>query len=317
MAQTSTKPLPQPTEISAPFWQGLAQQRILIQACQACGHRFFFSRRHCPSCWSDAVEHTEAKGPFRLHTFTVSRVPTLPEFFDEMPQCLAVVELEPGVRMNSALRGVHPDSLPMDAALRPIYVNRANQTLLYFTTLDSEVPTMIDEGQELKEHSEQDTLTQDPGRQAIHFKDVTALRALVDDGYTAFSNSVLVDQALVNTFAELTGDDYWIHTDPERARSESPFGGTIAHGALVQVLISRMRIPFRHEVVGFQSMVNYGSNKLRFPSPVPVGSQVQARARIVSVEELPKGTQVSIEMQTFVRGFDRPSVINEIVVLYM
>jgi acyl dehydratase len=78
-----------------------------------------------------------------------------------------------------------------------------------------------------------------------------------------------------------------------------------------------MRIPFRHEVVGFQSMVNYGSNKLRFPSPVPVGSEVHARARVAAVEALAKGTQVTLEMQTFVKGFDRPSVINEIVVLYM
>jgi acyl dehydratase/uncharacterized OB-fold protein len=300
------------------YWKGLESCEILIQTCQACGHRFFYSRLHCPSCWSNEVDWSPAAGPFRLHTFTVSRVPTLPEFFDEMPQCLAVVELEPGVRVNSALRDVSVDSLEIGQDLRPVFIRRGGKTLLYFTHPQSTLPALIDEDQ--REPESQTSVSTDvgaPPRVEIHYKDVAQLRSLVDAGFTDWSNSVRVDQELVNSFADLSGDDYWIHTDPERARNESPFGGTIAHGALVQVLISRMRIPFRHEVVGFQSMVNYGSNKLRFPSPVPVGSEIHARARVAAVDPLPKGTQVTLEMQTFVKGFDRPSVINEIVVLYM
>lgn len=322
MTTTATnKPIPQPTEISRAYWDALAQEKVLVQECQSCGHRFFFSRRHCPQCWSDRWIHSEARGPFKLHTFTVSRVPTLPEFFDEMPQCLAVVELEAGVRANTALKGISPEGLSVGMELRPLFVRRGDRTLLYFTVSGTELPSLVVEG---AEHPDQEVPSQDEDeavaqseRTPIHFKDIPALEALISGGFTDWSNAVIVDQELVNTFAQLSGDHYWIHTDPERARNESPFGGTIAHGALVQVLISRMRIPFRHEVVGFQSMVNYGSNKLRFPSPVPVGSQVHAKARVTAVESLAKGTQVTIEMQTFVRGFDRPSVINEIVVLYM
>jgi hypothetical protein len=83
---------------------------------------------------------------------------------------------------------------------------------------------------------------------------------------------VVVDQALIDEFARLSGDDYWIHTDPDKARKQGPFGGTIAHGALVQVLQSRMKIPLGFEVTGFTNMVNYGSDRLRFPSPVPAGA---------------------------------------------
>jgi len=324
MSVSSNKPIPQETEISEPFWTGLSEGRILIQVCQDCGHRFFYSRRHCPQCWSSEVHLDEAKGPYRLHTFTVSRVPTLPEFFDEMPQCLAVVEVEPGVRMNTALRGLDPDSLRVDMPLRPLFVERADKTLLYFTGSDSSLPSRVNESTPSTEPSGpggvqavKSDAQPDSAPVQIHFKDVAALSSLIEQGFTDWSNAVLVDQDLVNAFAALSGDDYWIHTDPVRAREESPFGGTIAHGALVQVLISRLRIPFRHEVTGFQSMVNYGSNRLRFPSPVPVGSHIHARAKILSVEALPKGTQVCIEMQTFVKGFDRPSVMNEIVVLYM
>lgn len=322
MTTTATnKPIPQPTEISRAYWDALAQEKVLVQECQSCGHRFFFSRRHCPQCWSDRWIHSAARGPFKLHTFTVSRVPTLPEFFDEMPQCLAVVELEAGVRANTALKGISPEGLSVGMELRPLFVRRGDRTLLYFTVPGNELPSLVVEGAEdpapeVPAQDEDEAVAQSE-RTPIHFKDIPALEALISGGFTDWSNAVIVDQELVNTFAQLSGDDYWIHTDPERARNESPFGGTIAHGALVQVLISRMRIPFRHEVVGFQSMVNYGSNKLRFPSPVPVGSQVHAKARVTAVESLAKGTQVTIEMQTFVKGFDRPSVINEIVVLYM
>lgn len=311
----SNKPIPQPTPISSAYWKGLESGEVLIQSCRSCGHRFFYSRLHCPSCWSHDVEWSSAKGPYRLHTFTISRVPTLPEFFDEMPQCLAVVEVEPGVRLNSALRDIPVEALQVGEALRPLFVRRGERTLLYFTRVQSSLPSVIDETSDPQAAPQHDSTTTD--RVAIHFKDIDQLTALIDTGFTEWSNSVKVDQALVNAFAELSGDDYWIHTDPVRARNESPFGGTIAHGSLVQVLISRMRIPFRHEVVGFQSMVNYGSNKLRFPSPVPVGSEVHARARVAAVEALAKGTQVTLEIQTFVKGFDRPSVINEIVVLYM
>jgi acyl dehydratase len=97
------------------------------------------------------------------------------------------------------------------------------------------------------------------------------MRALVSETFTEWSNEVVVDQALIDEFARLSGDDYWIHTDPDKARKQGPFGGTIAHGALVQVLQSRMKIPLGFEVTGFTNMVNYGSDRLRFPRRCPPG----------------------------------------------
>ncbi len=85
----------------------------------------------------------------------------------------------------------------------------------------------------------------------------------------------------------------------------------------MQVLQSRFRIPLDYEVVGFNNMVNYGSDRLRFPAPVPAGSRIQARSRVKSVEKLPKGMQMTMEIVTHVVGSERPSVINDLVILYM
>jgi acyl dehydratase len=144
-----------------------------------------------------------------------------------------------------------------------------------------------------------------------------AMQSLVSEEYSAWSNQVEVTQDLINQFAALSGDDYWIHTDPVKARAESPFGTTIAHGALVQVLISRMKLPLDHEVVGFNNIVNYGSDRLRFPSPVPSGCRIHTRYRVKSVLAVKSGTQVTMEINVHVVGQDRPSVINDLVMLYM
>ena len=89
-----------------------------------------------------------------------------------------------------------------------------------------------------------------------------------------------VTQADIDTFAELSGDDQWIHVDVERAKNESPFGTTIAHGNLTLSLVNG----FRKEMIsssGFALGVNYGWNKIRFPAPVPVDSRVRAKAEVV------------------------------------
>ena len=93
---------------------------------------------------------------------------------------------------------------------------------------------------------------------------------------------------MIDTFAELSGDDQWIHVDVERAKTESPFGTTIAHGNLTLSLIDG----FRKDLVqstGFRLGVNYGWNKVRFPAPVPAGSRVRASSEVVSVEEVGDG----------------------------
>ena len=144
------------------------------------------------------------------------------------------------------------------------------------------------------------------------------MKSLVSTEYSPWSNEFLVSQDVINDFAKLSGDDYWIHTDPEKAKAKSPFGTTIAHGSLVQVLASQLRIPLDFEVVDFTNIVNYGSDRLRFPAPVPSGCKIRARSRVKSVEQVRSGTQVTMEINIHVVGQDdRPSVINDLVMLYM
>lgn len=318
---SSNKPMPIPTEISAAYWGGLKEGKLLIQHCTDCGHWIFFPRRHCDRCWSHAVETREVSGGGVLYTYTLTRIPTLPDFADEMPQALAVVQLDEGVRINCTLIGVDPSAICVGMRVRPVFdtVNAAGATLLRFTAEGSDMPLRIDTSPQAAAAAAEAAQAGDESRQVskVNFGDEEAMSALVSDEYTGWSNQIVVDQNLINEFAKLSGDDYWIHTDPERARKQSPFGGTIAHGALVQVLQSRLRLPLPFEVTGFTNMVNYGSDRLRFPSPVPAGSRVHARARVKSVEKLARGTQLTLEVCTHVVGAERPSVINDLVILYM
>ena len=149
------------------------------------------------------------------------------------------------------------------------------------------------------------------------FNDVAALQELVSDEFGPWSNELEITQAMVDQFAALTGDDYWLHTDPEKCKEMSPFGTTIAHGFLTLVLLPKLTVAPDWEVVRFNNMLNYGSNKLRFTGAVPVGSKIHARSRVKSVEASPKGTQVTMEQHINVVGQDRPVVIYELIFMYM
>jgi hypothetical protein len=151
----------------------------------------------------------------------------------------------------------------------------------------------------------------------IDYRDIEGMRAAIDPNFTAWSNTVEVTQELIDDFARLSGDDYWIHTEPERARTESPYGTTIAHGMLVQSLVGRLAMKMPFEITGFRNMVNYGSARLRFPTPVPAGSRIHARCRIKQVKPTGPGTLVTLEIHIHVIGNDRPSVTNEVLILYM
>ena len=150
------------------------------------------------------------------------------------------------------------------------------------------------------------------------YNDLEALGELVSDAFGAWSEEVEVTQELVNQFAELTGDHYWIHTDPEKAKTDSPFGATIAHGFLTLVLLPKMRGTPTYEVVGYNNILNYGSDKLRFTGPVIVGSSLHSRSRVKEVTETPKGTKMVMEQHIHVVGQDeRPVLIYELIIIYM
>jgi acyl dehydratase len=118
-----------------------------------------------------------------------------------------------------------------------------------------------------------------------------------------------VSQEEIDAFAGVTGDDYWIHVDPERARS-TPFGSTIAHGLLTLSLGPRFSYEI-YEVAGVDFGVNYGYGRVRFPAPLPVGSRVRMHAKLTAVDEVPGGVQITVT-QTFEReGEDKPVCVAE------
>lgn len=118
---------------------------------------------------------------------------------------------------------------------------------------------------------------------------------------------VLMDQARVNGFADVTGDHQWIHVDVERARA-GPFGGTIAHGYLTLSLCS-LFLPqlMRVDISGMG--INYGLDRVRFPAPVRVGSRIRGRGEIVSVTPVNGGVQVVVRVTVEVEGSDRPACV--------
>ena len=144
------------------------------------------------------------------------------------------------------------------------------------------------------------------------FDDIDALQELVGEPFGPWSSEVEITQELINAFAELTGDHYWIHTDPER-----PFGTTIAHGFLTLVLMSRMRSSPGWEVTGYNNILNYGSDKLRFSGAVPVGSRIHLHNRVKAVSKEPKGTKLTLETHIHVVGQERPALIYDLMLIYM
>jgi acyl dehydratase len=113
-----------------------------------------------------------------------------------------------------------------------------------------------------------------------------------------------VTQEAIDAFADVTGDDQWIHVDRERAK-DTPFGGTIAHGyytlALAPMLTGQVMA-----LDGFAMVINYGANRVRFPAPVPVGSRVRVTVKVADLEDTPGGAQLTLELTFEVEGGEKP-----------
>jgi acyl dehydratase len=120
-----------------------------------------------------------------------------------------------------------------------------------------------------------------------------------------------VTQDLIDRFAEVSGDDQWIHVDTERAKTESPFGTTVAHGNLTLSMIDGFRSGLM-ESSGFKMGVNYGWNKVRFPAPVPAGSRIRASIAMLSFEEIGGGWHQVVQRWTVeVEGNEKPACVAE------
>lgn len=120
-----------------------------------------------------------------------------------------------------------------------------------------------------------------------------------------------ITQERVDRFADATGDHQWIHVDPDRAAA-GPFGQTIAHGYLTLSLA----VPFVSEILGVEGVamgINYGTNKVRFPAPVPVGSKLRACATLAAADEFDGGAQVSIDLVFEAEGTTKPVCVAQVI----
>ncbi len=132
--------------------------------------------------------------------------------------------------------------------------------------------------------------------------------------HLGYSDWVEIAQERVNQFADATGDHQWIHVDPERAKS-GPFGGPIAHGYLT-LSLGPMLLPTLLQVEGLTFGVNYGAEKIRFPSPVPVGARLRLGAQIDGVEDIAGGAQAKITLTFECEGAPKPSCVAQVIYRY-
>jgi len=144
---------------------------------------------------------------------------------------------------------------------------------------------------------------------------IEQLRAMVGREAGA-SDWRAIAQSAIDAFAEVTGDHQWIHTDPARAKAESRYGRTIAHGFLTLSLLSRLS----HEAIDvtgdFGMRINYGLNRVRFPAAVPEGSRIRARFGVQSVEDVEGGYQVVWLVTMDLEGSAKPAMVAEWVLRY-
>ena len=128
-----------------------------------------------------------------------------------------------------------------------------------------------------------------------------------EGSHLGYTDWLEVDQSRINMFAEATGDHQWIHVDPEKAK-DGPFGKTIAHGYLTLSLVN-LFLPELIQVENVAMGINYGSDRLRFPAPVPVGSRIRGGGEVLKVEEVKGGWQSTVRVTVEIEGSDRPACV--------
>ena len=138
---------------------------------------------------------------------------------------------------------------------------------------------------------------------------IGGLRDLVGQ-HLGNSDYIEITQDQVNLFADATGDHQWIHIDVERAKQESPYGGTIAHGYLTMSMSNEL-VPRVVRMSGFAMGINYGCDKVRFPAPVLVGSRIRAGVELAEVADVPGGIQVKLKTTIEVEGSEKPACVIE------
>lgn len=131
--------------------------------------------------------------------------------------------------------------------------------------------------------------------------------------HLGYSDWLEIDQKRIDLFAEATGDHQWIHVDPERAK-DGPYGKTIAHGYLTLSLLPVLGTQI-FSLEDLKMKVNYGSNKVRYPAPVPVGSRIRAGAEFKSLERTAKGANLVVGYTIEIEGGERPALVAETVVV--
>jgi acyl dehydratase len=141
------------------------------------------------------------------------------------------------------------------------------------------------------------------------FASLDDLKALVGQEIAA-SEWLPVTQDMINDFAEVTGDRQWIHIDAERARRESPFGATIAHGFFTLSLIGKLHLE-SVQIAKVKQTINYGLNRVRFPAPVPAGSQIRTRSQLQAWDEVGETVQLTWIIRVDVQGQPKPALVAE------
>lgn len=144
----------------------------------------------------------------------------------------------------------------------------------------------------------------------VSVKDMEAMKGLITDEWSSWTEPVEITQDMINMFAEVTRDHQWIHVDIEKATA-GPFGAPIAHGFLTLSLVPHFSAEVLPKIDGLAGILNYGGDRLRFLNPVHVDSQVHARSRVVDVTEKSSGVLLKNEMAVHVVGDETPVLLYE------